>query len=57
LENRQLSLEQQLELARHDLQQEMRVLEQDKAKVEKDYQQNDERINHREAREQQIAAL
>ncbi len=57
LENRQLTLEQQLELARHDLQQEMRVLEQDKAKVEKDYQQNDERINQREALEQQIAAL
>ena len=57
LENRQSSLEQQLELARHDLQQEMRVLEQDKAKVEKDYQQNDERINQRAALEQQIAAL
>lgn len=57
LENRQLTLEQQLELARHDLQQEMRVLEQDKAKVEKDYQQNDERINQREALEQQIAFL
>ena len=57
LENRQLTLEQQIELARHDLQQEMRVLEQDKAKIEKDYQQNDERINQREALEQQIAAL
>jgi len=57
LENRQLTLEQQIELARHDLQQEMRGLEQDKVKVEKDYQQNDERINQREALEQQIAAL
>ena len=57
LENRQVNLEQQIELARHDLQQEMRVLEQDKAKIEKDYQQNDERIIQREVLEQQIAAL
>jgi exonuclease SbcC len=57
LENRQITLEQQIELARHDLQQEMRVLEQDKVKVEKDYQQNDERINQREALQQQIAVL